>query len=333
MEVNTIEDKEIVELFLKRDESAIEQVQLKYGQRLKKIAYEITEDFQTAEECENDTYLKTWESIPPHTPYDYLYPFLVHINRNVALNYCRYRNSKKRKVSTMELSTELEQILPGMNDIEEWIDDLLDGTFDISPNIELNAGFSLSIHRDQENNAILTWRMIEATRSRDDKISALQMEENEMEKESVVIGTFQVPQNMTTLKNVELDVSQSVLVKRVIVSGMTMQMTFDDAYANEQFEKQLKESGEWDQPDFDLEEHGYSFYDKELSLVMKDGTKHVIWRADGNYDEKFAVNGFGTGNDGTGLVDEVIGFAEFIDVDEIDYLQMDDEIFKLQETK
>lgn len=124
MEVNTIEDKEIVELYLQRDESAIEQVQLKYGQRLKKIAYEITEDFQAAEECENDTYLKTWESIPPHTPYDYLYPFLVHINRNVALNYCRYRNSKKRKTTMMELSTELEQILPGINDIEEWIDDI-----------------------------------------------------------------------------------------------------------------------------------------------------------------------------------------------------------------
>lgn len=90
-----MEDKELVELFLARDETAIQQVQMKYGQRLKNIAYEIINDFQAAEECENDIYLKIWESIPPHKPYDYFYPFMIRICHNVSLNY--YRNRKRKK--------------------------------------------------------------------------------------------------------------------------------------------------------------------------------------------------------------------------------------------
>ena len=61
-----MDDNKIVDLFLLRDESAIKLTAEKFGSRLRSLAYGIVKDRQTAEECENDTYLKAWNSIPPN---------------------------------------------------------------------------------------------------------------------------------------------------------------------------------------------------------------------------------------------------------------------------
>lgn len=119
-----MDDRSIISLFLERNAAAISSTKEKYGKRLIKLAYEITEDAQAAEECENDTYHGAWNSIPPHEPYDYFYTFLAHITRNSALNYCRSKNSKKRKALIEELTMELENTIPGQNNIEEMIDDM-----------------------------------------------------------------------------------------------------------------------------------------------------------------------------------------------------------------
>ena len=79
----------IVELYLRRDESAIGESAKAYGSRLRALALSITQDRQAAEECENDTYLAAWNSIPPHEPKGYLYAFLARIARHTALNRCR----------------------------------------------------------------------------------------------------------------------------------------------------------------------------------------------------------------------------------------------------
>jgi len=60
-----LDDNRIVELYLLRDETAIKQTTEKYGSRLRSLAYGIVKDQQTAEECENDTYMKAWNTIPP----------------------------------------------------------------------------------------------------------------------------------------------------------------------------------------------------------------------------------------------------------------------------
>ena len=59
-----LDDKQIVELFLSRDENAIRESAAKYGTRLHALAYGIVTDRQTAEECEHDTYLEAWNRIP-----------------------------------------------------------------------------------------------------------------------------------------------------------------------------------------------------------------------------------------------------------------------------
>ena len=50
-----MDDRGIVALYLRRDETAIRQTAEKYGSRLRTLAYGIVNDLQTAEECENDT--------------------------------------------------------------------------------------------------------------------------------------------------------------------------------------------------------------------------------------------------------------------------------------
>lgn len=111
-----MEDAQIVDLFLAREEQAIAHSAEKYGRRLRALSFDIVKDAQTAEECENDTYQEAWESIPPHTPRDYLYAFLARILRHISLNRCRDRNRLKRSAHVCELSSEMEQCLPAPDD-------------------------------------------------------------------------------------------------------------------------------------------------------------------------------------------------------------------------
>lgn len=118
-----MDDVEIVGLYLNRDEAAIERTSEKYGQRLRTFSLHIVQDLQVAEECENDTYVAAWNSIPPHTPGDYFYPFLARITRHLSLDRCRERGRLKRSALVSELSAELEQCIPGGEDLDRRMDD------------------------------------------------------------------------------------------------------------------------------------------------------------------------------------------------------------------
>ena len=120
-----MDDERIVELYLLGDEGAISQSAAKYGSRLRSLAYGIVRDTQTAEECENDTYMQAWNSIPPHEPRTYLYAFLARITRCISLNRCRERSALKRNAFISELSTELEQCIAAPNDMDCRIDDMV----------------------------------------------------------------------------------------------------------------------------------------------------------------------------------------------------------------
>ena len=119
-----MDDHRIVELYLLRDETAIRQTSEKYGSRLRSLAYGIVDDRQTAEECENDTYMEAWNTIPPHEPGGYLYAFLARITRHISLNRCRDRSRLKRSALICELSAELEQCIPAPDDTECRINDM-----------------------------------------------------------------------------------------------------------------------------------------------------------------------------------------------------------------
>ena len=103
-----MDDRSIVALYLRRDETAIRQTAEKYGSRLRTLAYGIVNDLQTAEECENDTYMEAWRTIPPHEPGDHFYAFLARITRHISLNCCRDRSRLKRSAFICELSAEMD---------------------------------------------------------------------------------------------------------------------------------------------------------------------------------------------------------------------------------
>lgn len=119
-----MDDSKIVTLYLRRSEEAIEQTAEKYGSRLRALSYRIVEDRQTAEECENDTYMEAWNAIPPHEPSTHLFAFLARITRHLSLNCCRDRSRLKRSAYLCELSTELEQCIPSSDNVQRRIDGL-----------------------------------------------------------------------------------------------------------------------------------------------------------------------------------------------------------------
>ncbi len=90
-----MEDKEIVDLFVSRDESAIEETEKKYSRYLTKIAYNILYDLEDCKECVNDTYLRAWNSIPPNIP-TLLSLYLGKIVREAAIDIVRKKTSAKR---------------------------------------------------------------------------------------------------------------------------------------------------------------------------------------------------------------------------------------------
>lgn len=119
-----MDDNKIVQLYLSRNQEAISQTAEKYGARLRSLAYGIVDDPLTAEECENDTYFKAWNTIPPNQPQSYLYAFLARITRNISLNSCRSRTRLKRSAFICQLSAEMEQCIPAPDNAGCRIDDM-----------------------------------------------------------------------------------------------------------------------------------------------------------------------------------------------------------------
>lgn len=125
-------DDKIIELFWTRDEKAILVTRAIYGVRLRQFAMHILKNSEDAEESENDTYLKVWNSIPPQKP-KYLYAYLSKICRNIALDKLDWKNAQKRKVEIVELTNEIEFCIPNfryrLEQQNEEIGQLISGFF------------------------------------------------------------------------------------------------------------------------------------------------------------------------------------------------------------
>lgn len=107
-----VSDNEIVELYWNRDEKAIALTDAKYGRYLFTIAYNIIRNNLDSEECINDTYLHTWNRIPPAKP-TLLQVFLSKITRDLSVDKFRKMNAAKRVPSEMVHSLEeLEDCIP-----------------------------------------------------------------------------------------------------------------------------------------------------------------------------------------------------------------------------
>jgi len=117
-----LDDAAIVLLYQQRNETAIEHTAIKYGARLQAVANNLLADEQAAKECENDTYFKTWQAIPPHDPTRYFFAFLAKITRQLALDVCRGRERQKRSANLFALTDELQQCIAAPDDVESTVE-------------------------------------------------------------------------------------------------------------------------------------------------------------------------------------------------------------------
>ena len=111
-----MEDNKIIDLFWKRDESAIRETEINYGRYCRTIAFNILGDEEDVQECLNDTWLGAWNSIPPARP-ACLSAFLAKITRNLAISKYRAKYAKKRTGDRLSESLdELGECIPVSND-------------------------------------------------------------------------------------------------------------------------------------------------------------------------------------------------------------------------
>lgn len=113
-----MDDKEIIELYFRRDQEAIVQTDRKYGGLCKKVSYNILGCPEDVEECVSDTYMAAWNAIPPQVPM-VLKAYLLKIVRNFSLMRVRELNSRKRGSGEVELALEeLGDTFPGAASVE-----------------------------------------------------------------------------------------------------------------------------------------------------------------------------------------------------------------------
>lgn len=114
-------DNKIIELYWNKNENAIIETEKKYGRYCFSIAHNILQNEEDSNECVNDTYLKTWNSIPPKRP-SVLKLFLAKITRNLAINKYEKNRAQKRNVELECVLEELEECLPTKENVEESIE-------------------------------------------------------------------------------------------------------------------------------------------------------------------------------------------------------------------
>ena len=105
-----MDDSQIIDLFFVRSELAISELDAKYGKVCHKLAHNILNSRQDAEECVNDAYLGTWNAIPPQRP-DPLLPFVCVLVRRYSIMRYRANTAMKRNSSYDACMEEIENCI------------------------------------------------------------------------------------------------------------------------------------------------------------------------------------------------------------------------------
>ena len=114
-----MEDRQIVDLYWARSEVAISETDKKYGRYCHYIAYQILSDDMDAEEIVNDTYLKTWNTVPPNRP-DPLKGYVGKISNRLALDRYDTKTAAKRGGGQLPaVLHELSECIPSNNEGED----------------------------------------------------------------------------------------------------------------------------------------------------------------------------------------------------------------------
>ena len=98
---STGSDQLIIDLYWARREEAISRTAARYGQFVYSVCYNILRQREDSEECQNTTYMKTWNAIPPEHP-NSLKAFLARIARMTSIDRLREKTRQKRNAMFLE---------------------------------------------------------------------------------------------------------------------------------------------------------------------------------------------------------------------------------------
>lgn len=114
-----MDDNQIIDLYWQRKDAAIRETSRKYGAYCFSIAENILKCREDSEECVNDTWLQTWNSIPPQRP-NIFRMYLAKITRNLSFNRYQAQHAAKRGGGEISLVLdELSECIPGAPDTAE----------------------------------------------------------------------------------------------------------------------------------------------------------------------------------------------------------------------
>ena len=119
-----VEDKQIIDLYWRRAETAISETAKKYGRYCHSIAFNILHSREDSEECVNDTFFNAWSTMPPQRPSKFA-AFLGTITRHLSLNRWEQYSAEKRGRGQVPLVLEeLNDCIPASENVEQVVDDL-----------------------------------------------------------------------------------------------------------------------------------------------------------------------------------------------------------------
>lgn len=113
-----MEDNKIIGLLWNRSEQGLKELAVKYGGFLYRIAMNLLGNHEDSEECVDDTYIKTWDTIPPTNP-KCLKAYTGKITRNLALNRIKFESAEKRGKNLTSMLSELEDCIPSPENVQE----------------------------------------------------------------------------------------------------------------------------------------------------------------------------------------------------------------------
>lgn len=113
-----MEDRKIIELYNSRSEDAVKETKNKYGKLISFVIGKVLKNRSDVEECEADTYLGIWNTIPPNNP-DNLKAYVLKIARYQAVKKYEYLHAAKRNINMCVPYEELSDYL-GKEYVDEW---------------------------------------------------------------------------------------------------------------------------------------------------------------------------------------------------------------------
>lgn len=115
-EADKINDRDIITLLHERNEEALHVIAERYGRLIRKIAINITDSAECADECLNDTLFDVWNTVPPQDPIS-ISSYVSMLSRRRAIDRVRNATAAKRdRTAFTAVGEEFAEVADGLDE-------------------------------------------------------------------------------------------------------------------------------------------------------------------------------------------------------------------------